>query len=79
MMTTITWLRLVHQKDRDLSSLRGCVLYMRDAKIGLVNYLRCEVFGVTFFSNSNVMISDLPYAAEAIRGQSGSALSPLCA
>lgn len=31
------------------------------------------------FSNANVMISDLPYIAEAICGQSGSALSPLCA
>jgi hypothetical protein len=48
-MTTITWLRLVRQKDLDLSSLRGCVLYMRNARIGLVNYLRCEVFEVTFF------------------------------
>ena len=32
-----------------------------------------------YFSNSNVMVSGLPYTAEAIRGQSGPALSPLCA
>ena len=48
MMTTIVLPQPVRQKDQDLNSLRGCVLYMINARIGSVNYLRCGVFGVAF-------------------------------